>query len=112
MGYGVDYSKADPFGLDNLVQGKCGDHCTEATGGSSIIIGNTRGRTLKKREQLSKHSEREMLLFAAQEMPQVRGKDDPGLLTVVYQENGEIYGKTFLVDAIQDLDEIILCRWD
>jgi hypothetical protein len=56
---------ADPFGLDNLIQGQCGDHCTEATTGDTFIsIGNTQ-RSLKKREQLSKHGEREMLLFAA-----------------------------------------------
>jgi hypothetical protein len=48
-----------------------------------------------------------MRLFAAQEMAKgqegkkSRDADNPGLLTVLYQENGEIYSKTY----IQDLED-------
>ena len=108
MGYKVDYSAADPYGLEHLTS-NCGDYCPEAgtrrlrrelVPGKAKMSEQGRGKVLKEAAKfLKKARDNAPELFEVNDFIYVGGD----LVTIYYEEGGNMFDVTVAWEDVKDL---------
>jgi hypothetical protein len=115
MGYGVDYSAADPYDISML--DNCGKYCPAAR--RQLRVGRQAHPAKKKKKPISDKGLNNTLKKAAQDLKKAREQHDPNeltddnilfvggdLITVYYQEGDDIYDVTVSWDEAEKYLEV------
>jgi hypothetical protein len=110
IGYGVDYTAADPYDISML--DKCGEYCPDAR--RQLRVGRQARPAKKNKKPISPEGLKKTLQQAAKDLKKARKQHDPydeladgilfvggDLVTVFYEEGDDIYDVTVSWDEAQ-----------